>query len=77
MAVENVVEKFVQPEALAVDSESCSQDPSAGYDEKMTKRLVRKIDLHILPVLVILYLLSCRFSIFPQTTSFASNTSAP
>ena len=28
------------------------------YDERMTKRLVRKIDWHIMPVLVILYLLS-------------------
>lgn len=29
-----------------------------GYDETATKRLIRKIDLNILPVLAILYLLS-------------------
>lgn len=28
------------------------------YDERMTKRLVRNIDWHIMPVLVVLYLLS-------------------
>lgn len=39
-------------------AESESLNSSIGYDEKATKKLVRKIDLHILPVLVILYLLS-------------------
>lgn len=35
-------------------------DPNlhTGFDEKATKALIRKVDLHIVPVLVILYLLS-------------------
>lgn len=33
-------------------------DLSTGFDEKATKALIRKVDLHIVPVLVILYLLS-------------------
>ena len=61
-----MVEKIVQPEALVIDSESSSQDPKVGYDERMTRKLVRKIDLHFMPVLVILYLLSCKFAIACQ-----------
>jgi hypothetical protein len=30
----------------------------AGYDTKATKRLLRKIDLHLIPFLALLYLLS-------------------
>lgn len=35
-------------------------DPTlhTGFDDKATKALIRKVDLHIVPVLVILYLLS-------------------
>ena len=38
--------------------ESSMNEAEVIYDEKMTKKLVRKIDWHIMPVLVILYLLS-------------------
>lgn len=40
------------------EGESFPTDPDARYDEKQTKKLVRKLDTHIMPVLVILYLLS-------------------
>ena len=60
MVVEKVGEGLDVPIALSADEveSSSSTDPSIRYDEKMTKKLVRKLDLHILPVLVILYLLS-------------------
>lgn len=41
----------------AVDSSQVSLE-SAGYDEKATKRLLRKMDLVLLPFLALLYLLS-------------------
>lgn len=59
MAAEKVVKSLAQPVTLSEDAiESSSADSTLGYDEKAIKKLVRKIDLHILPVLVILYLLS-------------------
>lgn len=50
-------------ESLAVGSGdegdvSSTEAANIEYNEKMTKQLVRKIDWHIMPVLVILYLLS-------------------
>ena len=54
-----VIEGHAVPEEVLVEEDgSTSAASSGGYSEKMTKRLVRKIDLHILPVLVVLYLLS-------------------
>lgn len=54
-----IVEKVVAPVVTSIDnSETASTEDNLKYDEKMTKRLVRKIDWHILPVLVVLYLLS-------------------
>ena len=59
MTAEKVVESIVAPATLSLDhAETSSEDSSLGYDEKMSKKLVRKIDLHILPVLATLYLLS-------------------
>lgn len=59
MSVEKVLDGVTAPEFSAADEiESPSTDPNIGYDEKMTRKLVRKLDSHILPVLVILYLLS-------------------
>lgn len=47
------------PDVASIDQgESSSLEGSVVYDEKMTKRLIRKVDRHILPVLVVLYLLS-------------------
>lgn len=57
-------DKELQPEVVPTEvssidkAESSSNDPQLGYDESATKRLVRKIDLNLLPVLAILYLLS-------------------
>lgn len=56
MAAEKIHSSAQVVDASTPDSESLNS--SIGYDEKATKKLVRKIDLHILPVLVILYLLS-------------------
>jgi sugar phosphate permease len=39
-----------------IDSEATSQ--VIGFDERATKRLIRKIDIHLLPLLALLYLLS-------------------
>jgi hypothetical protein len=33
-----------------------SEDASVGFDEKSTKRLLRKIDLALIPLLSLLYL---------------------
>jgi len=38
--------------------ESGSQTPDLGFDEKRTAKLIRKIDLVLLPFLALLYLLS-------------------
>ena len=40
------------------DGEVTFTGSNGAFDEKQTKKLVRKLDRHILPVLVILYLLS-------------------
>lgn len=58
--VEKVVDGLAAPTAVSVidHEESSSTEANIEYDEKMTKQLIRKIDWHILPVLVILYLLS-------------------
>ena len=59
MAIEKVVEGLAQPVALSLDEvESSSTESTTKYDERMTKKLVRKLDWHIMPVLVILYLCS-------------------
>ena len=59
MVVEKVVDSLATPVASATDErESSTPVDHPGYDEKMTKRLIRKIDRHVLPPLVILYLLS-------------------
>lgn len=41
-----------------IESVSSSSSASLGYDEKATKRLVRKVDVVLLPFLALLYLLS-------------------
>ena len=41
-----------------IESLSNESSESLGYDEKATKRLVRKVDLRLLPFLALLYLLS-------------------
>ncbi|KAF2154446.1 major facilitator superfamily transporter [Myriangium duriaei CBS 260.36] len=60
MSAEKTLEPQVTPEdPTAIDkAESSSTSSGAGYDVAATKRLVRKIDLKLLPVLSILYLLS-------------------
>ena len=63
MAVERKVESTVKGLAAPVTLTSLGHEPSAEdnhieYDENMTKRLLRKIDRHVLPPLVILYLMS-------------------
>ena len=57
---EPFVETTAVPDAVPGKDGDVSSAEAANveYDEKMTKRLVRKIDWHIMPVLVILYLLS-------------------
>lgn len=51
--------EVTQEDASSIDkAETSSASPNLGYDEAATKRLVRKIDLNLLPVLSILYLLS-------------------
>ena len=37
--------------------EAVPKDSDVGYDEKATRRLVRKIDLRLIPFLSLLYLL--------------------
>jgi hypothetical protein len=46
------------PQESVEEGESSSQEFHTPYDAKQTKRLLRKLDLHIMPVLVILYLFS-------------------
>ncbi len=63
MTVEKKVEKTIEglaaPLTIAdLEHESPTPGNHVEYDEKMTKRLIRKIDRHVLPPLVILYLLS-------------------
>lgn len=41
-----------------IESLSSNSSENLGYDEKATKRLVRKIDWRLLPFLALLYLLS-------------------
>ena len=57
---EPAVESLAVPGTMSSDEGDASFTEAANveYDEKMAKKLVRKIDLHIMPVLVILYLLS-------------------
>jgi hypothetical protein len=38
--------------------ETSSSNPDLGYDEKHTKKLIRKIDWTLIPFLALLYLLS-------------------
>ncbi|KAJ9603420.1 hypothetical protein H2200_012198 [Cladophialophora chaetospira] len=58
MALEKVADSLVAPVALTDEHENPTPVQQAEYDEKMTKRLIRKIDRHVMPPLVILYLLS-------------------
>lgn len=44
-------------DVMMVESASGS-DSDLGFDEKMTKKLVRKIDIYLVPFLSLLYLLS-------------------
>ena len=53
-----IVKSFPLPGTTGIEVEISPTATNVEYDEKMTKRLVRKLDWHILPVLVILYLLS-------------------
>jgi hypothetical protein len=46
------------PIETTVEKAESSNSGDVEYDEKATKALLRKIDIHIVPVLVILYLLS-------------------
>ena len=58
-AVEHAVESIVAPKELTSEErESSILENQIEYDEKMTKKLIRKIDRHVLPALIILYLLS-------------------
>jgi len=45
-------------EASMEEKGDSSSEADVEYDEKATKALLRKVDIHIVPVLVILYLLS-------------------
>lgn len=49
-----------QEKALAVDSGHASRDVSVietgGWDIKATKRLLWKLDLHIVPIMSLIYL---------------------
>ena len=56
---ESVAEKVISPDVIPVtDVESSSLDSDHGFDESATKKLIRKIDWNLMPVIVILYLLS-------------------
>ena len=55
---EPFVESIAVPDSGKDGDVSSTEAAIVEYDEKMTRRLVRKIDWHIMPVLVILYLLS-------------------
>lgn len=59
MSEKKALEESTSPTQQSSDEgESFPTDPDARYDQKMTKKLLRKLDSHIMPVLVILYLLS-------------------
>lgn len=61
MSPEPVMEVQSTPEKGAiemVESLSSPRSDSLGYDDKATKRLVRKVDWVLLPFLALLYLLS-------------------
>lgn len=54
--------KGSEKDAYAVEQlemvESGAQTPELGFDEKRTKKLIRKVDIVLLPFLALLYLLS-------------------
>lgn len=61
MSPEPVMEVQSTPEKGAIEMVESLSSPSSdslGYDDKATKRLVRKIDWVLLPFLALLYLLS-------------------
>jgi hypothetical protein len=51
-----VVDK--SPQRSDEEGESFPQDTRARYDANQTKKLLRKLDTHIMPVIIVLYLLS-------------------
>lgn len=60
----NKLDQVIAPSPVEVSDDNAEKgsiaDPDlhTGFDEKATQTLIRKVDLHIVPVLVILYLLS-------------------
>ena len=58
MAVEKVAESLIAPVTPPDGLKSSTPADHVEYDEKMTKRLIRKIDRFVMPPLIILYLLS-------------------
>ena len=51
-----VVEKGVNDEQKRLHAEFAAHD--AGWHSKMTRKLMRKVDIHLLPLLVAMYLLN-------------------
>ncbi|KAF4551340.1 MFS-type transporter-like protein 23 [Elsinoe fawcettii] len=60
MSTEKIPENISpSPEVASIEKvETGSNRSLGGYDAAETKKLIRKVDLHIVPVLVVLYLLS-------------------
>lgn len=60
--MEKVLSEAPSPDQVSDSKveEGSITDPNlhTGFDENATKALIRKVDLHIVPVLVVLYLLS-------------------
>jgi len=58
-----------------VDSEATSQ--VIGFDDRATKRLIRKIDIHLLPLLALLYLYACFKSLTSVSDHFLVQVVVP
>lgn len=53
------MEKIIEPTLRQASNSSSGYSNDVAFDEKATKRLVRKIDIVLLPLLSLLYLYVC------------------